>query len=310
MQSRMLAPCAGAFLVWLTFAPGIGAQKSRAEPLSPVPATRSRMLGMTHAPAATPQGATRSTSVTALTRRPTSASAPARPKRSLRAPDAAAGVVPPDQREEDARAAERRRQQWLVAIEGVTHAPIDWGVQLGVEMPFRLRVSGAYGWVPGVYMDLLTGIAAGASGNSYAKALLERAQYSGRTWRVQLGARPFRSLGLYADVGYARLIANGSLDLASTEVPALARLGGGYRANTELDMWLLELGYQGQFAERIVLAVALGAMGTFEAATSIKSIDGAPSSGALDDAATQADAALESYGIVPTLTLRAGFDLI
>jgi hypothetical protein len=51
-------------------------------------------------------------------------------------------------------------------------------------------------------------------------------------------------------------------------------------------------------------------MGTLESTTTIASVDGAPRSSLLNDAASQADTALESYGIVPTLTLRLGFDLI
>jgi hypothetical protein len=39
-------------------------------------------------------------------------------------------------------------------------------------------------------------------------------------------------------------------------------------------------------------------------------VEGAPSSYLLDGIATQTDKALETYGIVPTLTLRLGFDLI
>jgi hypothetical protein len=199
----------------------------------------------------------------------------------------------------------------MLSLEGVTHAPVDAGFQLGVETPFRLRLFGAYGWVPRPYMNLLTGVAAGATDNPYAETLLEQAEYSGHTWRVQAGVRPFRALGLYGDVGYARLRADGALDLSSSGVPALARLGGGYEASTKLDMWLIELGYQAQLADRMVLALALGAMGTINASTSITSVGGAPSDDeALDDAATQADSALESYGIVPTLTLRLGVDLI
>jgi hypothetical protein len=120
-----------------------------------------------------------------------------------------------------------------------------------------------------------------------------------------------RALGLYGDVGYARLNAKGSLDLASSGVPMLEDLGGGYQATTRLDMWLFELGYEGQLGDRLVLALALGAMGTFNAQSRINSVGGAPTSSAiLGQAATQADAALEKYGIVPTLTLRVGFDLI
>jgi hypothetical protein len=198
----------------------------------------------------------------------------------------------------------------MLSFEGVTHAPVDIGVQLGLETPPGVRFSAGYGWVPGGYMNLLTGVASSASGNAYARALLDEAEYRGRTWRIQAGLRPFRAIGLYADVGYASVTAKGSLDLAASGVPALETLGGGYRATTRLDMWLFELGYQAQIADRLVLGLALGAMGTFDSTTRIASVDGAPNNKSLNDAATQADQALESYGIVPTLTLRLGFDFI
>jgi hypothetical protein len=217
------------------------------------------------------------------------------------------------QRDQDTNAAKakRVRQQWLLSAEATTHAPIDMGAQVGVETPQGLRLFGGYGVVPGTYMSLLTGIAANASGNSYARALLDNAKYTGHTWRVQAGWRPFRAIGLYGDVGYARLSAKGALDLASSGIPMLAALGGGYEANTRLDMWLIELGYQGELADRLVLGLALGCMGTFNSTTTIASVNGAPSSSAiLGAAATQTDTALEKYGFVPTLTLRLGFDLI
>jgi hypothetical protein len=203
------------------------------------------------------------------------------------------------------------RSDWLLSVEGVTHAPVDVGAQLGIETPQGVRVFGGYGFVPGGYMNLLTGIAASASRNAYAEALLSDARYSGRTWRVQVGLRPFRALGLYADVGYAQLSARGDLDLSSSSVPQLAALGGGYQARTRLDMWLVELGYQGRVADRLVLGLALGCMGTFDSTTTISAVDGAPTNSlVLGSAASQADAALEKYGLVPTLTLRLGFDLI
>jgi hypothetical protein len=203
------------------------------------------------------------------------------------------------------------RERWLLSVEGVTHAPIDLGVQVGVETPPGLRLFMGYGWVPGGYINLLTGIAGSASRDSYAQAILRESDYAGHTWRVQAGFRPWRALGLYADVGYAQLRANAQLNLAASGVAELEAIGGGYRASTRLDMWLVELGYQGQLAERLVLGLALGAMGTFEATTRIAAVDGAPTNSVvLREAATETDAALEKYGIVPTLTLRIGFDLI
>lgn len=226
------------------------------------------------------------------------------------APPPTSPALHPQGRERDDTKAAQVRREWILALEGVTHAPIDMGVQVGLETPQRVRLSGGIGWVPGTYMDLLTGIAGNASGSAYGKALLKQASYDGRTWRIQAGFRPFRKLGLYADVGYSRLTAKGSLDLTSSGVPALAALGGGYEATTRLDLWLVELGYQGQIADRLVLGIALGCMGTFDSSTRIVSVNGAPSSPLLGTAATQADTALEKYGFMPTLTLRLGFDLI
>ena len=218
---------------------------------------------------------------------------------------------PSANRDVDAKAAQQRRDAWMLSLEGVTHAPIDMGFQLGLETPQGVRLFAGYGWVPGSYMNLLTSIAANASGSPYAQTLLDDTQYAGRTWRLQAGFRPFRAIGLYADVGYAQVNANGSLDLASSSIPQLAALGGGYQAHTRLDMWLVELGYQGQIADRLVLGLALGAMGTLNSTTSITAVNGAPTNDAiLNSAATQADTALEKYGVVPTLTLRLGFDLI
>lgn len=217
-----------------------------------------------------------------------------------------------DQRDQsEARRAEERREAWMLSIEGVTHAPLDWGLAVGLETPPGLRVSGGLGWVPGSYMSLLTSIAANASGNGYAQTLLEHADYEGRTWRVQIGFRPFRALGLYADVGYARVNADGALALEDTGVAMLEALGGSYRATTRLDMWLIELGYQGQLADRLVLGLGLGAMGTWNATTTLVAVDGARSSRQLlGTIASDTDAALEKYGVIPTLTLRLGFDLI
>ena len=244
----------------------------------------------------------------------------AQPRPPLAQPQAPSLATPADARpanvgptgsDVDARAAERRRKDWLLSLEVLTHAPLDMGVQIGVETPQGLRLFAGYGWVPGSYMSLLTGVAANASHNSYAQTLLNHATYEGHTWRAQVGWRPFRAVGLYGDVGYAQVTANGSLDLASSSIPQLAMFGGGYTASTRLDMWLFELGYQSELADRVVLALALGAMGTFNSTTVITAVDGAPTNNViLNAAATQTDAALEKYCIVPTLTLRLGFDLI
>jgi hypothetical protein len=206
--------------------------------------------------------------------------------------------------------ARKRLQAWLLSVEGVTHAPLDLGFQAGLETPFGLRLFGGYGWVPAAYSGFLTGIAASSTGDAQAELLLRRASYQGHTWRIQAGIRPFRRLGLYGDAGYARLHVDGALDLSQSGVPALQGFGGGYEAHSDVDLWLFELGYQGEFENRLVWGVALGMVGTFDARTRIASVNGAPTSPVLDQVAASGDAALESYGFIPTVTLRLGFDLL
>ena len=206
------------------------------------------------------------------------------------------------------RALARPSHDWRLSLQGATHAPIDVGVLASLETPLRLRLSIGYGWVPSAYSGLLTGIAASASGNAQVGAILNHTSYQGRTFRGQAGVRPFRSLGLYADFGYARLSVDGTLDLAASGVPALQSLGGGYQAHTAVDMWLVEVGSQQELWDRVIMGLAFGVMGTFDARTSITSENGAPTSPVLGQAAKQTDAALKAYGFVPTITLRLGFD--
>jgi hypothetical protein len=206
---------------------------------------------------------------------------------------------------------DRVRDGWLFAIEGVTHAPIDVGVQAGLETPFGLRVFGGYGWVPEAYIDTLTGIAASATDDSRILDVLDSAQYSGRTARVTVGVRPFRKLGLYLDAGYAHASLEASRALPQIEIPGYGTLRGGYRLRTSLNLWVVEIGYQLQIARRLVLAAGLGATGTLDAETTIAAVGGAPTdAGIAAEASRRVDRAFESYGTVPTLTLRIGFDLI
>jgi len=206
------------------------------------------------------------------------------------------------------RAQVKPSHDWRLSLQAATHAPIDVGVLASLETPLRLRLSIGYGWIPSAYSGLLTGIAASASGDAQVGAILNHTSYQGRTFRGQAGVRPFRSMGLYADVGYTRLSVDGTLDLAASGVPSLQILGGGYQAHTTVDMWLVEVGSQHELWDSVIMGLAFGVMGTFDAQTSITSENGASSSPALGQAAKQTDAALKAYGFVPTITLRLGFD--
>jgi hypothetical protein len=233
---------------------------------------------------------------------------PRRAASSLPASAAIPEQVPTSRDKLPPRSGVNPRRDWILSIEGATHAPVDMGVLATLDTPIRMRLTFGYGWVPSAYSGLLTGIAASASGDPQVSAILNHTNYQGRTFRGQAGVRPFRSLGLYADFGYARLNIDGTLDLAASGVPALQALGGGYQAHSTVDMWLVEIGSQDEFWDAVVMGLAFGVMGTFDARTSITADNGAPTSPVLGQAAKQTDAALKSYGFVPTITLRLGFD--
>lgn len=198
---------------------------------------------------------------------------------------------------------------WMLSVEAATRMPVDVGAQATLEIPYRLRVSAGYGWVPTTYSGFLTEIAGSASGNPQVAAILNHGRYQGRTFRTAIGVRPFATAGLHLDFGYTRIDLDGALDLASSGVPALESLGGGYQAHTSADAWTVEVGSQYQ-AWGVVFGFALGLTRIFSSQTSISAVNGAPTNPVLGAAAQQTDAALKSYGYVPTLALRLGFDLL
>jgi hypothetical protein len=210
----------------------------------------------------------------------------------------------------DSKREQRLRERTILSIEAVTHAPVDVGIQAGYEAPFGLRLFGGYGWVPRPFISAVTDVAASAIGDSRARSVLSQGEYGGNTWRVQAGLRPFSGLGLYLDAGYSKVMVDGSLELSDSGVRELEGFDGGYTASLDLDMWLVELGYQGQIFERIVVGSALGVMRTMRSTTIVTPTDGAPTSASVNEATQEIDRAIESYGFVPTLTLRLGVDLI
>src|SRR5690606_23960517 len=166
------------------------------------------------------------------------------------------------------------RDDWVLSLEAALQTPVDLGGRIGVELRPGLRVFGGYAWVSSIYIDVLTGLA--TSRDARLRALLDEASYQGRTWRLGLGVRPFHELGLYLDASYVRANLDASLELAETSAPELAELAGGYALRTELDLWLVELGYQFEVRHRLLLALGLGVLGTLEATSRLRPTGGAP----------------------------------
>jgi hypothetical protein len=223
-----------------------------------------------------------------------------------RAEAAALGVKPSTDESATARS-EHVRDAWLLSLEAVTRVPIDAGAQVGVETPFGLRVFGGYGWVP--YIGMLTGVIVNARDRSLAAEFMRRGNSSGDSARFVLGLRPFRRLGLTVDGTYARLRLDASLTVPPMTVQGFEFAGGSYAAHTSVDLWGVEVGYQSELERRIVLGAAVGVTGAIDSRTSIVPSGAAPNDPALPVAAERVDQAFRTH-VVPTVTLRLGFDAI
>jgi hypothetical protein len=198
---------------------------------------------------------------------------------------------------------------WTAALSVVTHAPVDLGIEAGFETPFGLRLSGVYGYVPSAYLNVITNSLVSANAlSAESELLLKEGFESGHSVRLQVGLRPFKSFGGYLDGGYSHIGLSGSFDASDANVD----LVGGYHVTSSLDLWFLELGYQGIIADRLLIAGGFGLMRIFNAKTNATpngSATAVPRS--LDQSVTgDVDNALEKYGFIPTLSLRVGFDFI
>jgi hypothetical protein len=226
---------------------------------------------------------------------------------------ALSGSAMAEEKPADRRAASEPRsnlQDWTLSAEGVVHAPIDYGAQVGVEAPFGLRVYGGYGVIPSAYGNAFSSLAGSMTSDARARAVLGDLDFSGHIWRVALGVRPFPKLGLYLDAGYARAGMNADLAVDSSDIAELSDLSGSYALRSRLDLWFFELGYQARFGQRFLVGVGLGMIGTFDSSTSVVALGNAPRSSTLSQVSRRVDDSFERYGYAPTLSLRAGFDLL
>lgn len=223
-------------------------------------------------------------------------------------PTAAPGPAVRDRADDDADA---DSQDWVLAVEGFTRAPIDVGVQAGLQVPLGLRLSGGYGKMPGPYLGFLTSVAALASGNdSGGDAVLTKGIQTGRTWRVQAGIRPFSGSGLYLDVGYTHARLGGALTASAFGLSSLPE-GATLSVDTKLSMWLVEIGFQTDIANTVSFGLGFGVTGTMKSKTRLALSHPSPEASALaDQQAEDLDQQLERYGVLPTVTLRLGFDLL
>jgi hypothetical protein len=217
-------------------------------------------------------------------------------------PAAAPGAEPAVDRADQAeKKRERAAEDWLLAIEGYTTAPVDLGGRITFETPFRLRLSGAYGIVPGAYFGLVNdAVEESGAYDSFGAQSVDASLDDGHVWRAMIGMRPVG--GLYFDAGYARIALSGGLQLDQFN----------YSIDTTIHMWTAEIGFQGAIADHLLVALGVGVMKTFSAdSTVLANFDlGNTELGRsiTEDGVREYERKLEQYGIVPTLSLRIGWD--
>jgi hypothetical protein len=198
----------------------------------------------------------------------------------------------------------------MLSLEAVTNAPVDVGGRVTFEAPFRVRLSAGFGVVPSFYLGLVNGAIqrTGAYDMMFGQAG-SGAYDGGSAWRAQIGVRPFKNSGFYIDGGYSMVNLSGRV--AGPIVAGLPSVS--LDLETRLHTWLIEIGFQGQVADRMVLGFGLGVLGTIAASTSAstsRTIATRAAKPIAQDAVSSFDRRIEQYGYVPTATLRVGYDLL
>lgn len=172
---------------------------------------------------------------------------------------------------------EAREQQgghgWDITVEANTDFPLSVGGRLGVESPWRLRLSTSLGYLPAAYVGLVNDVAVelGAYGRNEAE-LIESALNNSLVWRTHVGWRPFAGAGLYVEGGYGLVALGGEANaeevlatLTGIEPPVgESVLNREYRVRSVLHMLDVELGWRWGLGAGWTARTALGAAFTLD----------------------------------------------
>lgn len=213
-----------------------------------------------------------------------------------------------------------RADDFHLQLEALTDVPVQVGVEVTVEMPWRLRASTSLGVLPGAYVDLINEVVVAAGGYDQDTAALVRGSLQNSlVWRLHAGWRPFEGHGWYFEAGYALVALGGGL--SAEEVVSLATGADPpdaeparerrYKVSSTLHMIDVEVGWEWVLWERLALRAAVGFAGTLAAATDIRP-DYRPVAPRLVDAFTgESEAYLDGiytgYVFTPVVSLAAGY---
>ena len=180
----------------------------------------------------------------------------------------------------EAEAAEpEQRHGWDITVEANTDFPLSVGGRLGVESPWRLRLSTSLGYLPGMYLQAVNDVAVALDVYDRERAnLIKQSLKNSLVWRTHLGWRPFPGAGLYVEGGYG-LVALGGETNPEDVLAALTGIDppGGesvlnreYRVRSVLHMLDVELGWRWGLGAGWTARTALGAAFTLDSNTRVE----------------------------------------
>jgi hypothetical protein len=211
---------------------------------------------------------------------------------------------------------------WHLRAEGQTDFPIDLGGRFTLEAPYRLRVGGSVGFLPGPYVDLINQIAIGFGGYDDATAdLIRQSLTSSLVWRIHAGWRPFRDYGFYFELGYGQAVLGGGvagrelvLQVRGKKYAAQVRPDQTFSLKSTLHQLDAEVGWEWLVLEHFSFRVAIGLASTLGASTTMKSNLKAltvPEADATkkvtSETAAYLDSLYTSYFFVPSITAAIGY---
>jgi hypothetical protein len=169
----------------------------------------------------------------------------------------------------EATAAETKQGHgWDITVEANTDFPLSVGGRLGVESPWRLRLSTSLGYLPEMYLHAVNDVAVGLDAYDREQAnLFEHSLRNSLVWRTHVGWRPFPGAGLYVEGGYGLVALGGETSpedvlvaLTGIDPPSgESVLNREYRVRSVLHMLDVELGWRWGLGSGWTARTALGA---------------------------------------------------
>jgi hypothetical protein len=209
---------------------------------------------------------------------------------------------------------------WDITVEVNTDFPLSVGGRLGVESPWRLRLSTSLGYLPAGYTRAVNAVAVGLGAYERDQAeLIENALKNSLAWRTHVGWRPFPGAGFYVEGGYGLVALGGETNpedvlvaLTGVEPPFGEEvLNREYRVRSVLHMLDVELGWRWGLGAGWTARTALGAAFTLDANSRVQPRF-EPSQPLLINAFSRfaegyLDRTFEKYVHLPVLSLSLGY---